>query len=677
MRAGEEDCADKQNYWQLYREKYHRLGITTKGTTSDTDTAIVVPKMTFRDYPGVTSVQTHADTVGSRSHCGYDERQRSRGGTVQLPLPHSNLMSYSSEACDDYQLDALSTPAISHSLSSADFGDIQRAEQGGLGVGNARFGCSDDNATSMTSTPRTSSLLNDPMLRKHLARAMGVDASSNALEGEINRRVGSVHVAPALIDNEPAELISNDTDAGAVIQQVELSSVLGTNVGIVRKTKCMVAQDLTVEPSGITNSNCGVGAEGPDALSSHSEIRRTLSCSRTRSTQMIGPRREVGVCWTDVTHQSVETDASETPDILQKHVISPPQEPSSSNMLHLWHSAAKDTSQSVDGIKASEGCKNKTECSDKKVHTSSVSVLPVSPVMTKKQLLPRRTNSVKSPPTATNTGVRAGFHMPSFREYKQSRKCKSTSDDVLSECIVRTTVPELCSTESAVVSSDAVLTEAEDVSFTVNSPEKQVEETKRIHKARHRKRSVKIGVKIGDESTCAQSDKQLMFRTQKTTCARDETPAVLSLETALDTTSVCVVSPVSPLSVSSLSVSSVSSEHGGNDAIAKEAQKPQTPLEPCPTELNLPVAPPRRNRKLKVQLKVSTDNEPSGVRDSVCVDCIAARKSSTTSHRDETFISSRCRLHRSKGSHPEVSILKINLRRSRDCLCVLIRFRTN
>ena len=653
MLAGEEDCADKQNYWQLYREKYHRLGITTKSTTIDAPN--VVQKMTFRDYPGVTSVQTHADTVGSRSHCGYDERRRSRGGTVQLPLPHSNLMSYSSEACDDYQLDALSTPAISHSLSSADFGDIQRAEQGGLGVGNARFGCSDDDATSMTSTPRTSSLLNDPMLRKHLARAMGVDASSNALEGEINRRVGSVHVAPALIDNEPAELISDNTDAGAVIQQVELSSVLGTNVGIVRKTKCMVAQDLTVEPSGIINSNCGVGAEGADALSSQSEIRRTLSCSRTRSTQMIGPRREVGVCWTDVTHQSVETDSSETPDILQKHVISPPQEPSSSSMPHLWHSAAKDTSQSVDCIKASEGCKNITESSDKKVHSSSVSVLPVSQVMTKKQLLPRRTNSVKSPPTATNTRERAGFHMPSFREYKQSRKCKSTSDDVLSECIVSATVPECGSTESAGVSSDAVLTEAEHVSCTVNSAEKQVEETKCIYKARHRKRSVKIG----DESMCAQSDKQLMFRTQKTTCARDETPAVLSLETALDTTSVCVVSPVSPLLVSSLSVSSVSSEHGGNVAFAKEAQKPQTPLEPCPTELNTPVAPPRRNRKLKVQLKVSTDAEPSGVRDSVCVDCIAARKSSTTSHRDETFTSSRCRLHRSEGSRPEVIIFNL------------------
>ena len=80
MRAGEDQCADKQNYWQLYREKYHRLGITTKGTTSDTDTANVVPKMTFRDYPGVTSVQTRADTVGlgSRSHCVDNERQRSR-----------------------------------------------------------------------------------------------------------------------------------------------------------------------------------------------------------------------------------------------------------------------------------------------------------------------------------------------------------------------------------------------------------------------------------------------------------------------------------------------------------------------------------------------------------------------------------------------------------------------
>ena len=549
----------------------------------------------------------------------------------------------------------MSTPATSHSLSSADFRDIQRAEQGRLGGGNTRFGCSDDDATSMTSTPRTSSLLNDPMLRKHLARAMGVDASSYALEGEINRRVGSVHVAPALIDNKPGELVGNDTDAGAVSQQVELSLVLGTNVGIVRKTKCTVAQDLTVEPSGIINSNRGVGAEGADALSSHSEIRRTLSCTRTRSTQMIGPTQEVAVCWTDVTHQSVETTASETPAVLQKHVISPSQEPCSSNMPHLWHSAAKDTSQSVDGIKASEGCKNKTESSDKKVHTSSISVLPVSPVMTKKQLSPRRTNSVKSPPTATNTGVRAGFHMPSFREYKQSRKCKSTSDGVLSECIVSITVPKCGSTESGGASSDAVLTEAEDLSCTVNSAEKQVEETKCIYKARHRKRSVKIG----DESTCAQSDKQLMFRTQKTTCARDETPAVLSLETALDTTSVCVMSPVSavsPLSVSSLSVSSVSSEHGGNVVFAKEAQKPQTPLEPCPTELNTPVAPPRRNRKLKVQLKVSTDAEPSGVRDSVCVDCIAARTSSTTSHRGDTITSSRCRLHRSKGPHPEVNI---------------------
>ena len=652
MRAGEDNChADKQNYWQLYREKYHRLGITTKGTTSDA--VNTVPKMTFCDYPGVAPVQTHADTVGLGSglHCVYNERQRSRGGAVQLPLPHSNLRSYSSEACDDCQL---STPVISHSLSSADFRDIQRAEQSRLGGCNPRFGCGDD-ATLMTSTPRTSSLLNDPMLRKHLARAMGVDASSDALEGEINRRVvGSVHVSPALIDNKPAEQVG---DAGAESQQVELPVVLGKNVDIARETKCMVAQDLTVEPSRNINSNCGFGVEGTDASSSLSERRRTLlACTRARSTQMTGATPEVDECWTDVSHQTLETTASETPAVLQKHVTSPSREPSATNMSHLWHSAATDTTESVDGITPSEGHGNRTESSGKKGHTSSATVFPVSPVLPKKQLQPRRTNSVN----ATNTGVRAGFHMPSFREFRQSRKHKSTSDDGISECIVSTVVPECGSSESAGASSDAVLTEREDVSCSANSAEKQVEVTKRIHRARHRKRSVKIG----DESTCAQSDKQLMFRTQKTTCACDEKSTALSPETTLDATSVCAVSPVSTVSVSPeslssvspVSVPSVSTEHGGTNEIPKEAQKLQTPVEPCPAELNTPVAPPRRNRKLKVQLKVSSETEPRGVRDSVCVDCITARKSSTTSHRDETFTSSQCRLHRSKVSHPEVII---------------------
>ena len=667
---GAEDCAISKNYWQLYKEKYHRLGITGKSTASDT-----ASNMTLHDLPGAISRVTVVDNTigsscrngksthqvsssaskGSRCHRTYSERC-SRSDTLQLLRPNSNPGSNTIVDCQDVKLD-IPMPLISHSFSTSDFRNCQKSQPNQ--PRGSDLGCSTGDDTGkplMTSTPRTSSLLNDPTLRKHLARAMGVDPSSDALEGEINRRVGSVHVVPTVTDTTSScwpvtkGINNNDKDAHAGKPEVKsMVKIHGKNQENTGETKCKFVQDLTRESNNRINSNCAYGAEGVDMSRYLSEENRILlSCKRTKGDLAQGMHRTgasqvEGSGVKDVTYQSWAITSSGTHDLhhlSDNSVMSPSLEQANTNNSSIWPSTTKDT---ADGADTLDRHMNRTESIDKKTLTPSTLVLPVSPAIAKRPQLPRRTHSVNVHMTTPHLEVRAGFHMPSFREFKELKKQKSTSsDDAMSEdqCLasVNTKVPKHGSMEYSIGSSAAAFKAQENVKCTVSSEEMRVasdatQETQlHVRKPRHKKTSVKASVK----STCAQNSKHQMIHTQKTTLAAcDE---MQSPEAKSDTKSVCVVSPVSV--------------HSNSDKVARGTQNQQTGVELDLTELNLPVAPPRPNRKLKVQLKQASDIGP----ETVCVDCINAKKTSTSNRQDETFRSSRCRLHQSKTSQVEVTI---------------------
>ena len=672
-KAGTDHSSQSTSYWQLYKEKYHRLGITEKQTASGTSKMIQgtpggIPLETGLDNSVGSSCRTGksrqqgsgAAGLGSRCHRTYSERCTRVSTAQQLMRPNSHPSNNIIDSAD-VKLDMLSsvTPLTSHTLTAADFRNRRNSQE----ITGSVLGGDDGEKTPMTATPRTSSLLNDPTLRKHLARAMGVDPSSDALEGEINRRVGSVHVPATFIKRTSScrsatRGTNNNKDDYAGKPDLEsLIKMHGKSQEDVTETKGKTEQCVTIGLEKTARSDSGYGAEMPDMTRCLSEGSRILlSGKRTKRT---GTSQVERLRVKDVVHQSPEVTSCSTVGASEKHT-SPSMEEVKMNTSHLWNSTAKDTElYIVEDVKVLDTQLNRTESTDQKRSTSA---LPVSPAIARRPALPRRTYSMNVRPTPTDHEVRAGFHMPSFQEYKELKKQNSTTSDnlfteeeeeeeTLSTGVSRT-VPKSTSTECKTDCSDTALKVVqESVKQAVMSPEvKQtaapVEATQKTEVVRKPRRK-KTPAKTPDEPTNPQNNKQLILCKQKTTVVCDKEPTTHNPEGKSDTKFVCVVSPVS-----------VPNKHVDIVKPEKALKKQQTIGDLGSIESDLPIAPPRRSRKLKVQLKLPSEVIPDGVgeADPECVDCIAARKTTKSNRRDETFRSSRCRLHRSKLSRQEVII---------------------
>ena len=654
------------SYWQLYKEKYHRLGITEKQTASGTSKIIHgtpggIPVETGLDNSFGSSCRTGksrqqgsgAVGLGSRCHRTYSERCTRVSTVQQLMRPNSHPSNNIVDSAD-VKLDMLSTvtPLTSHTLTAADFRNRRNSQE----VTGSILAGDDGENTPMTATPRTSSLLNDPTLRKHLARAMGVDPSSDALEGEINRRVGSVHVPSTFIKRTSScrsatRGTNNNNDDYAGKPDLEsLIKMHGKSQEDVTETKGKAEQSVTIGPKKTARSDSGYGAEMPDMSRCLSEGSRILlSGKRTKRT---GTSQVERLRVKDVLHQSPEITSCSTVGASEKHTTTPSMEEVKINTSHLWNSTGKDTElYIVEDMRVLDTQVNRTESTDLK---RSIPAHPVSPAIARRPALPRRTYSMNIKPTPTDHEVRAEFHMPSFQEYKELKKQNSTTSDKEEEDApssgVSRTVPKSTSTECKTDCSDTALKVVqESVKQAVVSPEvKQtaapVEATQKTEVVRKPRRK-KTPAKTPDEPANSQNNKQPMLCKQKMIVVCDEEPTTLKPEGKSDTKSVCVVSPVSVPNV---------------DIVKPEKgiKKQQTIGDLGSVESDLPVAPPRRSRKLKVQLKLPSEVIPDGVgeTDTECVDCIVARKMTKSGRRDETFRSSRCRLHRSKLSRQEVII---------------------